>query len=85
MGRRTTRRADARLVPGRMTTLVTALGLLPLALYSGEPGNEIDGPMAIVIMGGPITSTALSLLIPPTLASHLGRSKKKTDELDSMY
>ena len=50
-----------------MTALVTALGLLPLTLTSGAPGNEIKGPMAAVILGGLITSTALNLLILPTL------------------
>jgi Cu/Ag efflux pump CusA len=56
-----------------MTALVTALGLLPLALGSGDPGREIEGPMAIVILGGLITSTALSLFVLPTLALRMGR------------
>jgi len=62
------RGASERLVPILMTALVTALGLLPLALGSGEAGREIEGPMAIVILGGLITSTALNLLVMPTLA-----------------
>ena len=53
--------------------LVTALGLLPLALGSGEAGREIEGPMAIVILGGLVTSTALNLLVLPTLALRYGR------------
>ena len=56
-----------------MTALVTALGLLPLALGSGDPGREIEGPMAIVILGGLLTSTALSLFVLPTLALRYGR------------
>lgn len=76
-----TRGASERLMPILMTALVTGLGLLPLALYSGEPGNEIEGPMAIVILGGLITSTALNLLILPTLALHFGRFEKKRDEI----
>jgi len=56
-----------------MTALVTALGLLPLALGSGDPGREIEGPMAIVILGGLMTSTALSLFVLPTLALRFGR------------
>jgi Cu/Ag efflux pump CusA len=52
---------------------VTALGLLPLALGSGEPGKEIEGPMAIVILGGLVTSTALNLVVLPTLALRYGR------------
>ncbi len=62
------RGASERLVPILMTALVTGLGLLPLALGSGEPGREIEGPMAIVILGGLVTSTALNLLVLPVLA-----------------
>jgi len=62
------RGAGERLVPILMTALVTALGVLPLALGSGEAGREIEGPMAIVILGGLITSTALNLLVLPALA-----------------
>jgi len=43
-------------------------GLLPIALGSGEVGRENEGPMAVVILGGLITSTFLNLLILPTLA-----------------
>ena len=67
------RGASERLVPIVMTALVTALGLLPLALGSGEAGCEIEGPMAIVILGGLVTSTALNLLVLPTLALRFGR------------
>jgi Cu/Ag efflux pump CusA len=67
------RGATERLVPILMTALVTALGLLPLAIGSGSTGREIEGPMAIVILGGLITSTALNLLVLPTLALRYGR------------
>jgi CzcA family heavy metal efflux pump len=67
------RGASERLVPILMTALVTALALLPLAVTSGSPGNEIEGPMAIVILGGLITSTALNLIVLPTLALRYGR------------
>jgi len=67
------RGASERLMPILMTATVTALGLLPLALGSGEAGREIEGPMAIVILGGLITSTALNLLVLPTLALRFGR------------
>jgi CzcA family heavy metal efflux pump len=67
------RGASERLLPILMTATVTALGLLPLALLTGEPGNEIEGPMAIVILGGLVTSTALNLLALPTLALRFGR------------
>ncbi|HEX5385411.1 MAG TPA: efflux RND transporter permease subunit [Gemmatimonadales bacterium] len=67
------RGALERLGPILMTALVTALGLLPLALGSGDPGREIEGPMAIVILGGLLTSTVLSLFVLPTLALRFGR------------
>ncbi len=67
------RGAMERLVPVLMTALVTALGLLPLALGSGDPGREIEGPMATVILGGLVTSTVLNLLVLPTLALRYGR------------
>ncbi len=67
------RGASERLIPILMTALVTAIGLLPLAIGSGEAGREIEGPMAIVILGGLITSTVLNLLVLPTLALRYGR------------
>jgi Cu/Ag efflux pump CusA len=62
------RGASERLGPILMTATVTGLALLPLALGSGDPGREIEGPMAIVILGGLATSTLLSLFVLPTLA-----------------
>jgi len=62
------RGARERLTPILMTALVTALGLLPLALGNGEPGREVEGPMAIVILGGLASSTVLNLLVLPALA-----------------
>ena len=70
------RGASERLMPILMTATVTALGLLPLALGSGEAGREIEGPMAIVILGGLITSTILNLLVLPTLALKFGKFEK---------
>lgn len=67
------RGASERLIPILMTALVTGLGLLPLALGSGAPGREIEGPMAIVILGGLFTSTALNLLLLPMLCLRYGR------------
>jgi Cu/Ag efflux pump CusA len=72
------RGASERLPSILMTALVTALGLLPLAAGSGQPGREIEGPMAIIIVGGLITSTILNLLILPTLMLHFGRFEKNT-------
>jgi Cu/Ag efflux pump CusA len=65
--------AAERLPSILMTALVTALGLMPLALGSGEPGREIEGPMAAIIVGGLVTSTILNLLILPTVLLHFGR------------
>jgi Cu/Ag efflux pump CusA len=67
------RGALERLGPILMTALVTALGLLPLAIGSGDPGREIEGPMAIVILGGLLTSTGLSLFVLPSVALRFGR------------
>lgn len=67
------RGAGERLIPILMTALVTGLGLLPLALGSGAAGREIEGPMAVVILGGLVTSTLLNLLVLPTLALRYGR------------
>jgi CzcA family heavy metal efflux pump len=72
------RGALERLGPILMTALVTALGLLPLALGSGDPGREIEGPMAIVILGGLLTSTALSLFVLPVMALRWGRFSDAT-------
>ncbi|UMY33427.1 efflux RND transporter permease subunit [Burkholderia contaminans] len=72
------RGASERLIPILMTALVTGLALLPLALTSGAAGNEIEGPMAIVILGGLITSTALNLIVLPTLALRYGRFERDT-------
>jgi Cu/Ag efflux pump CusA len=63
-----------------MTALVTGLGLLPLALGSGDPGREIEGPLAIIILGGLFTSTALNLLVLPTLALRYGRFEAEISE-----
>jgi Cu/Ag efflux pump CusA len=72
------RGASERLIPIMMTALVTALALLPLALTSGAAGNEIEGPMAIVILGGLATSTILNLIVLPTLALRSGRFERDT-------
>ncbi len=76
------RGASERLAPILMTALVTGLGLLPLALASRTAGREIEGPMAIVILGGLITSTALNLLVLPTLALRYGRFGKTVDAFE---
>ena len=74
------RGASERLTPVLMTATVTGLGLLPLAIGSGQPGKEIEGPMAIVILGGLATSTALNLLVLPSLALRYGRFEPRPSE-----
>ena len=59
--------AKDRVLPIVMTALTSALALIPLALRGGEPGNEIQSPMAIVILGGLLTSTFLNLFIVPVV------------------
>ncbi len=59
--------ARDRVLPIVMTALTSALALIPLALRGGEPGNEIQSPMAIVILGGLLTSTFLNLFIVPVV------------------
>jgi len=61
-----------RLAPVLMTALTAALALVPLALQGERPGNEIQSPMAVVILGGLLTSTLLNLLIVPVLYRRWG-------------
>jgi multidrug efflux pump subunit AcrB len=58
-----------RVTPILMTAIVTALGVLPLAIGNGEAGQEVEGPMAIVILGGLVSSTLLNLLVMPAVAA----------------
>ncbi|MDT8437504.1 MAG: efflux RND transporter permease subunit [Wenzhouxiangellaceae bacterium] len=64
--------AEQRLIPIVMTALATALALVPLALANGEPGSEIQAPMAIVILCGLISSTALNMVVVPALYLRFG-------------
>jgi len=63
------RGAEERLTPVLLTALLTALALLPVALQSRQPGHEIEGPMAVVILGGLVSSTIVSLVLVPPLAA----------------
>ncbi|MCB9932082.1 MAG: efflux RND transporter permease subunit [Planctomycetes bacterium] len=54
-----------RLVPILMTALAAVLGLVPLAMASGEPGSELLAPLAVVVLGGLVTSTFLNLVVVP--------------------
>jgi len=64
-----------RLNPILMTAITAGLALVPLALGSGEPGKEIEAPMAIVILGGLFTSTALNMVVVPSLFHKFGKVK----------
>lgn len=64
-----------RLNPILMTAITAGLALVPLALGSGEPGKEIEAPMAIVILGGLFTSTALNMVVVPSLFHKFGKGK----------
>ena len=60
-----------RLVPILMTAITAALALVPIVLAAGEPGNEIQAPMAAVILGGLTSSTLLNLLVLLALAERV--------------
>jgi Cu/Ag efflux pump CusA len=64
------RGAEERLTPVLLTALLTGLALLPVALQLHQPGHEIEGPMAVVILGGLVSSTLVSLVLIPPLAAH---------------
>lgn len=66
------RGAQERLIPILMTALAAGLGLVPLALSGGEPGSEIQAPMAVVILCGLLTSTALNMFVVPALYRQFG-------------
>ncbi len=64
-----------RLIPILMTALVAALGLLPLALSGDRAGQEIEHPMAVVILGGLFTSTLLNLFVVPSVYQRWGEEQ----------
>lgn len=65
-----------RLSPILMTAMTTGLALVPLALAGDKPGSELQSPMAIVILGGLITSTFLNLIVVPALFIKWGRKEQ---------
>ncbi|HVF77540.1 MAG TPA: efflux RND transporter permease subunit [Solirubrobacteraceae bacterium] len=75
------RGARERLAPIMMTALATGLAIVPLAYAGSIPGHEIEHPMAIVILGGLVTSTLLNLFIVPSLYLRFGKSRKERSEL----
>ncbi len=67
------RAAEERLCPILMTALATGLALLPLVVAGNKPGHEIEYPLAVVILGGLVTSTLLNLFLLPPLYAKFGR------------
>ena len=72
------RGANERLIPILMTATVTALGLAPLAAGLHSPGQEIESPMAITVLGGLVSSTVLNLIVLPVLVHRYGGPKAAT-------
>jgi Cu/Ag efflux pump CusA len=70
------RGAQERLAPILMTALAAALALLPIVLGGNRPGHEIEHPMAVVILGGLVSSTALNLFAMPVLYWNFGRQNQ---------
>jgi CzcA family heavy metal efflux pump len=68
------RGAEERLTPILMTALTTGLALVPLVIAGNQPGHEIEYPLAVVILGGLVTSTLLNLFLLPPLYLLLGRA-----------
>lgn len=71
-----------RLAPILMTAFTSALALIPLAMGGSLPGNEIQSPMAQVLLGGLITSTLLNAFIVPIVYTMMGKKEKNTITLD---
>lgn len=79
------RGASERLSPILMTTLCTGLALLPLIVPGSIPGHEIEHPMAVVILGGLVTSTLLTLFVVPVLYLRFGSVSDETSKVDPAY
>jgi CzcA family heavy metal efflux pump len=71
------RGAEERLVPILMTALAAGLALVPLALAAGQPGSEIQSPMAVVILCGLLSSTVLNMLVVPALYLRFGAIREE--------
>ena len=69
-----------RLNPILMTALTAALALIPLVVNGDKPGNEIQSPMAVVVLGGLLTSTLLNIYIVPVVYELLQKRRHKNEE-----
>ena len=74
------RGARERIAPIMMTALTTGSALVPLVIAGNIPGQEIEYPMAIVILGGLVTSTLLNLLVVPTLYLRFGKASQSSPQ-----
>jgi Cu/Ag efflux pump CusA len=72
------RGSEERLAPILMTALATGLALLPIVISGNKPGHEIEHPLAVVILGGLFTSTALNLFLMPALYLRFGRRRVRS-------
>lgn len=77
-----TRGAEERLIPILMTALAAGLALVPLALSAGQPGSEIQAPMAVVILCGLISSTVLNMFVVPALYLRFGAVRRALEAGD---
>jgi len=73
-----------RLIPVLMTALTAALGLMPLVFAKGQPGSEILHPVAVVIVGGLLSSTLLDFIVTPTAFYAFARSASERRTLDAI-
>jgi Cu/Ag efflux pump CusA len=71
--------AEERLSPILMTALATGLALVPIVAGGVKPGQEIEHPLAVVILGGLVTSTLLNLFLLPPLYLRFGRREAVTE------
>lgn len=76
------RGSQERLVPVMMTAFVTGLALLPLVFAKGQPGSEILYPVAVVIVGGLISSTFLDVIVTPALFYKFGKKAAEQSLID---
>ena len=67
-----------RLNPILMTALTSALALIPLVINGDKTGNEIQSPMAVVVLGGLITSTLLNIFVVPIMYEWFEKRRKKS-------
>ncbi len=63
-----------------MTSLATGLALVPLVVFGQRPGQEIEHPLAVVILGGLVTSTLLNLFVTPSLYLRFGKARARAND-----